>query len=129
SRCWRAHLCVMRNAVNRYPKRYHAIIGEKLWINAGYAAGCSDWETARESAALARALVRQPKWGSRSFRIAAGLLGEPAVFVREGLIRTFKRHLRSTPNDKLSAAAAALMSSLFLTTVHPRRIKGVIPRL
>jgi glycosyltransferase involved in cell wall biosynthesis len=113
ARCWRAHLQVMRNAATRFPVQYHATIGEKLWLNAGYAAACSDWSTARESADFACSLgVRFPRWATPSFRIAAGLLGARAVFLREGLIRAFKRHLRAKPHESLRAVAEGLLPTL-----------------
>ena len=94
----RAQFLVMQKAARSLPSKYHDEIAERLWRNAGLAAACSEWQTAKQSVLLAMELgARVPRTGSRSFRLLAGISPTGAVRLREFLIRTLKPQLRPSP--------------------------------
>jgi glycosyltransferase involved in cell wall biosynthesis len=93
--CARAHLEVMRRAAEQSGARYHALVAEKLWVNAGIAAMSDDWSTAKQSVALAEELgTRAPRDGSSLFRMLARVSPVGAVYAREWAIRALKPSLR-----------------------------------
>jgi glycosyltransferase involved in cell wall biosynthesis len=95
-KCSRAEFHVLKKTAAVLHGQYDELIAAKLWRAAGVAASHLDWETAVESAALARQLGgRIPPDGNAVYKVLAQLNPALALRIREHAIRCLRPDLRS----------------------------------
>ncbi|WP_221033269.1 glycosyltransferase family 2 protein [Actomonas aquatica] len=107
-RCIQAHVEVMRRLIPQVGKSHGAAIASRTWHAAGILAMHGKWDEADAAIALGRSVYPKPPDAiNRTFAILCQLIGPERAFrLREGFIRRFKPHLRSSLDKQTSPSAS-----------------------
>lgn len=94
-KCAVAYLNVSKKIINSFGSKYPNEIAKGLWHNATIAAMHQDWELVREHIKIAKNLNgRNPVGQNTTIRLLSIISPFLAYWLREKMIRIFKRHLR-----------------------------------